>query len=99
MFVCLPEALPHACSRIKILMAPQWCCRAGSWGCRYPEKTIVLEIPGVKLQEDLVRSETKIAVRNEDPGGGVNVFVGVGNGLPVVLHHASPRLKIRTAPH
>ena len=35
-------------------------------GGRYPGKTLVLELPGIKMQGILVRSETKIEVRNED---------------------------------
>ena len=138
----LPAALPHASPRLKILMAPHWCCRLtpreGYPGDRYPRKTLVPEIPGVKVQGVLVRSETKIEVRNEDwppgclsqglkfrtrscyidrycftiiprvvgirgkllfsrtrgrAGEWVNVFVGVGNGLPAALPH-TPVLEI-----
>ena len=49
----LPAALLHASPRLKILMAPQWCCRvtlrAGNPGGRYPKKTLVLEKSGVKV--------------------------------------------------
>ena len=48
----LPAALPHASPRLKILMAPHWCCRltprAGYPGARYPGKTFVLKKSGVK---------------------------------------------------
>ena len=58
-FVCvdngLPAAIPHASPRLKIPMAPDWCCRviprAGYPGGRYPGKTLVLEKLGVKMQE------------------------------------------------
>ena len=50
----LLAALPHASPRLKILMAPHWCCRAtpraGYSGRRYPGKTLVLEKLGVKVQ-------------------------------------------------
>ena len=57
-FLCvdngLPAALPHASPRLKILMAPNWCCgvtpQAGYPGGRYPGKTLVLEKLGVKVQ-------------------------------------------------
>ena len=41
--------------------------QAGYPGGRYPEKTFVLEIPGLKEQGVLVRSETKIEVRRAFP--------------------------------
>ena len=54
----------HASPRLKILMAPHWCCsatpRAGYLVCRYPWKTLVLAISGVKLQGVLVKSKIKI---------------------------------------
>ena len=67
-FVCvdngLPAALPHASPRLKIPMAPHWCCRAtpraGYPGGRYPGKTLVLEKLGVKVQGGLGE------VQNED---------------------------------
>ena len=75
-FVCvdngLPAALPYASPRLKILMAPHWCCRvspqAGYPGGRYPGKTLVLEKLEVKVQGGgvLVKSKMKIEVRNED---------------------------------
>ena len=37
--------------------------------------------------------------RSRRGGGRVNVFVGVGNGLPTALLRACPRLKILMAPH
>ena len=65
----LPAALPHASPRLKILMAPHWCCRVtlpgqcllGGW-VRYPGKTLVLEKlgGGVKVQGGLGE------VQNED---------------------------------
>ena len=74
----LPKALPHASPRLKILMAPNWCCRftpgQGSRG-RYPGKTLVLEIPLVKVQEGLgavrtgLKFETKIGPRGAYPRG------------------------------
>ena len=36
---------------------------------------------------------------SRDPGGGVNVFVCVDNGLPAALTHASPRVKIPMTHH
>ena len=66
----LPTALPYVSPRLKILMAPHWCCRvtsrAGYPGGRYPGKTLVFEKLGVKVQGVLVKSKMKIEVRNED---------------------------------
>ena len=60
----LLAALPHASTRLKILMAPHWCCRAtpraGYSGRRFPGKTLVLEKFGVKVQGVLVKSKMKI---------------------------------------
>ena len=47
----LLAALPHVNPRLKILMAPHWCCRVNpppgrDPGGPYPGKTIVFEIPG-----------------------------------------------------
>ena len=60
----LPSALPEASPRLKILMAPHWCCRviprAGYSGGRYPGKTPVLEKFGVKVQRFLLESSMKI---------------------------------------
>ena len=69
-FVCmdngLPAALPHASPRLKIPMAPHWCCRvnprAGYPGSRYLGKTLVLEKLGIKVQGGLGE------VQNEDWG-------------------------------
>ena len=43
----------------------------------------------------------KLLFSRSRAGGGlvINVFVGVGNGLPSALPHASPRLKILMATH
>ena len=76
----LRAALPHTSPRLKILIAPHWCCRvnprAGYPGSRYPRKTHVLEIPGVKVQDGSwwgpkrrLRVEKKVDPRDAYPRG------------------------------
>ena len=81
----LPTALPHASPRLKIPMAPHWCCRvtprAGYPGGRYPGKALDLEKLGVKVQGViLVKSKMKIKVRNEDwsPPGCLSLRLKIG---------------------
>ena len=81
----LPTALPHASPRLKLLMAPHWCCRVnpppstGYPGGRYPGKTRVLEKSGVKLQGELGEVQMKIEVRNEDwPPGCISQRLTIG---------------------
>ena len=70
----LPAALPLASPKLKILMAPHWCCRvtprAGYPRCRYPGKTLVLEKLGVKVQGGLgeVQNVDLVPKRRLAPG-------------------------------
>ena len=70
----LPAALLQASPRLKILMAPHWCCRvtprAGNLGCRYPKKTLVLEKSEVKVHGGLgeVQNEDLAPKRRLAPG-------------------------------
>ena len=76
-FVCvdngLPAALPHASPRLKIPMAPHWCCRvtprARYPGGRSPEKSLVLEKLGVKVQRGIgeVQNEDWVSKRSLPP--------------------------------
>ena len=99
----LPAALPHACPRRKILMASHWCCsdpRAaypgeGGGVVGIPGKLSFSRSRGKKCRGFLVRSETKIEVRNEDwPPGCLSQRLKIGT-RPVYGDRYSLGLKMK----
>ena len=94
----LPAALPHASPRLKIPMAPHWCCRVAPPG-RVPggsvswENSCSREI-GSKIAGGgvLLKSKMKIEVRNEDwhPPGCLSQRLKMGTRLCCVVTPFTP---------